>query len=161
MKPFQFRLERLKRVRSAQERAAKADFGTALSELTAAESSHQRSLERRDSAREELRHVMEAGRNAGAYLAAQRVTDRFDSLVHTAKAIVSQAVTAVEGKRKEWIAVRSEEEGLERLRLSHQAEHRRETERELARELDEVAMSRTAASGKPVSKTLAARESAS
>ena len=27
MKPFQFRLERLKRVRSAQERAARADFG--------------------------------------------------------------------------------------------------------------------------------------
>ena len=161
MKPFQFRLDRLKRVRTAQERGAKADFGVALSELRAAESAHQRSLERRDSAREELRHVMEAGRNVGAYLAAQRVTDRFETLVHTAKAIVSQAVTAVEGKRNEWIALRSEEEGLERLRASHQSVHRRETERELARELDEVAMSRAAATGKPVRKMLTARESVS
>lgn len=161
MRPFQFRLERLKRVRSAQERAAKSEFGLALSTLTAAEADHQEALERRDSARDELRHVMQVGRDTGALMTAQRVTDRFDKTVELARARVSEAALHVEEKRIAWVALRSEEEGLERLKAAHQSEHRRETERQRSRELDEIAMNRSAATGKPVSKTLTATNSAS
>jgi len=153
MRPFQFRLERLKRVRSAQERAAKAEFGLALSTLNAAEAAQQHALEQRDSAREELRHVMQAGKHAGAMMTAQRVTDRFDKTVELARADVSTASTQAEEKRNAWITLRSEEDGLERLRATHKSEHRRETERQLSRELDEIAMSRSAAIGKYVSNT--------
>mgnify|MGYP006101910811 CR=1 FL=1 len=161
MRPFQFRLERLKRVRSAQERAAKSEFGLALSTLTAAEKGHQEALERRDSARDELRHVMQAGKDTGALMTAQRVTDRFDETVKLARVRVSEAALQVEEKQKAWVALRSEEEGLERLRAAHQSEHRRETERQLSRELDEIAMNRSAAIGKPVSKMPTATNSAS
>jgi len=161
MKPFQFRLERLKRVRSAQERAAKADFGLALSTLNAAETGQQRAIERRDAAREELRHVMRAGNYAGAFLTAQKVTDRFEQTVELARAAVSEAVIEVEAKRNTWVALRSKEEGLERLHATHHSEHRRETERQLSRELDEIAINRAAANGKPVSKMPTATDSVS
>ena len=147
MKPFQFRLERLKRVRSAQERAARADFGLALSTLNAAEAAQRSALERRESARDELRHVMQSGSYSGALMTAQRVTDRFDRAVEIAQGAVSSASATVEAKREAWITLRSEEEGLARLRETHQSEHRRETERQLSRELDEIAMSRSAATG--------------
>jgi len=150
MRPFQFRLERLKRVRSAQERAAKSEFGLALSTFNEAETLHQNALERRESARDELRHVMQAGKYAGTMITAQKVADRFDKTVELALARVSEASAQVEEKQKAWVALRSEEEGLERLRAAHQSEHRRETERQLSRELDEIAMSRSAAIGKPV-----------
>ena len=152
MRPFQFRLERLKRVRSAQERTAKSEFGLALSTLKAAETSRQEALERRNSARDELRHVMQAGKDTGALITAQRVTDRFDKTVELAQAGVSEAALQVEEKRNAWALLRSKEEGLARLKAAHQSEHRRETERQLSRELDEIAMSRAAAIGKPVSK---------
>ena len=152
MRPFQFRLERLKRVRSAQERAAKADFGVALSKLNAAETEQQRALERRDTAREELRHVMRAGNDVSAFMTAQKVTDRFEKTVDLARTAASEAALQVEEKRNEWLGMRSKEEGLERLHAAHQSEHRRETERQLSRELDEIAMTRAAAIGKPVSK---------
>jgi flagellar export protein FliJ len=161
MRPFQFRLERLKRVRSAQERAAKADFGLALSTLNVAETGQQRAMERRDAAREELRHVMRAGNYAGAFLTAQKVTDRFEQTVGLARAAVSKAVIEVEEKRNTWVALRSKEEGLERLHATHHSEHRRETERQLSRELDEIAMNRAAAIGKPVSKMPTATDSVS
>ena len=147
MRPFQFRLERLKRVRSAQERAARADFGLALSALNNAEAAQSAALERRESAREELRHVMQASNCSGALMTAQRVTDRFDKAVELAQGAVSSAAAAVETTREAWITLRSEEEGLARLRETHQSEHRRETERQLSRELDEIAMSRSAATG--------------
>jgi flagellar export protein FliJ len=161
MRPFQFRLERLKRVRSAQERAAKADFALAISALNAAEEARQHALERRDSARDELRHVMQEGKSAGTLMTAQRVTDRFDKAVELAQADVSTASVQAEEKRNAWIALRNEEEGLERLRATHQSEHRRETERQLSRELDEIAMSRSAAIGKHVSNMLTATDSTS
>jgi flagellar export protein FliJ len=161
MRPFQFRLERLKRVRSAQERAAKSEFGIALSALTAAEAAHQNALERRESARDELRHVMQAGKYAGTLMTAQRVTDRFDKTVELARATVLENSVQAEEKRKAWVALRSEEEGLDRLQAAHQSEHRRETERQLSRELDEIAMSRSAAIGKPVSKMPTATDSIS
>ncbi len=161
MRPFQFRLERLKRVRSAQERAAKAEFGRALSTLNAAEAVQQNALERRDSAREELRHVMQAGKYAGTMMTAQRVTDRFDKAVELAMTDVSTASAEAAEKRSAWIALRSEEEGLERLRATHHSEHLRETERQLSRELDEIAMSRSAAIGKHVSNTPTATDSTS
>ena len=161
MRPFQFRLERLKRVRSAQERAAKAEFGRALSTLNAAEAVQQNALERRDSAREELRHVMQAGKYAGTMMTAQRVTDRFDKAVELAMTDVSTASAEAAEKRNAWIALRSEEEGLERLRATHHSEPRRETERQLSRELDEIAMSRSAAIGKHVSNTPTATDSTS
>jgi flagellar export protein FliJ len=80
-------------------------------------------------------------------MTAQRVTDRFDRAVEIAQGAVSNAAATVEAKREAWITLRSEEEGLERLRETHQSEHRRETERQLSRELDEIAMSRSAATG--------------
>lgn len=147
MRPFQFRLERLKRVRSAQERAARADFGVALSALKVAETAQRTALERRESARDELRHVMQSGKYTGALMTAQRVTDRFDRAVELTQSEVKNAATQAEEKREAWIAVRSEEEGLERLRATHQSEHRRESERQLSRELDEIAMCRSAATG--------------
>ena len=147
MRPFQFRLERLKRVRSAQERAARADFGVALSALKVAETAQRTALERRESARDELRHVMQSGKYTGALMTAQRVTDRFDRAVELTQSEVKNAAAQAEEKREAWIAVRSEEEGLERLRATHQSEHRRESERQLSRELDEIAMCRSAAIG--------------
>ncbi len=161
MKPFQFRLERLKRVRAAQERAARSDFGIALSGLNAAENAHQSALDRREAARDELRHVMQIGKYAGTLMTAQKVTDRFDRTVEVARAAVAENSARVEEKRKAWLALRSEEEGLERLRAAHQSEHRRETERQLSRELDEIAMTRSAAIGKPVSKMPTATDSIS
>ena len=147
MRPFQFRLERLKRVRSAQERAARADFGAAISALNAAETAQTAALERRESARDELRHVMQSGNAAGALMTAQRVTDRFDRAVELTQSEVKSAAAQVEEKREAWITLRSDEEGLERLRATHQTEHRRESERQLSRELDEIAMNRSAATG--------------
>lgn len=153
MKPFRFRLERLKKVRSSQERAARASFASTLGDLAIAERTLRESLERRDGAREELRHILGAGHTASAFLTAQRVTDRFEDLVHKARLEHRTAAAAVNKARAAWATIRSKDEGLGRLRAARKFQHRLETERWLARELDEVAMNRSARRGNPVGNT--------
>jgi len=150
MRPFKFQLDRLKRFRSAQEQAARATFGAAMTALTEAEAAHRSALERRDAARAELRQILASGGSASAFLAAQSVTDRLAQFAQSCGEACTQRSAAVDQARTEWLSVRSKEEGLKRLHSSRQSEHRRETERLLARELDEVAMTRAAGSGKPV-----------
>ena len=59
MKPFKFRLERLQKVRSAEERAARAEFAAALGALTRREVALRDALSQRDAARDELRHILD------------------------------------------------------------------------------------------------------
>ena len=150
MRPFRFRLERLKRVRSTQERSARASFASALGALTRAEAVLRDSLLKRDAAREELSHILAAGNSAPTFITAQRVTDRFDGIVDAAEKDRSRAASKVDQARATWAQLRAKDEGLSRLRASREAAHRREVERSLARELDEVAMSRTAGRGNHV-----------
>jgi len=150
VKPFRFRLDRLKRVRSSQERTARASFASALGALTHAESSLRDSLRKRDTARDELRHILSIGDSATTFITAQRVTDRFDTIVDAAEEDRSRAASKVDRARATWVALRAKHEGLSRLRASRESEHRREVERSLARELDEFAMTRAAGSGNHV-----------
>ena len=147
MRPFRFRLERLKKVRFSQERAARNTFISALGEHTRAESALRKSLSRRDTAREELRQILAAGNSASSFLTAQRATDRFDTLVVAARQKHTHAGVAADQARAKWVVLRSKHEGLSRLRSARKSEHHRETERFLARELDEVAMTRAAGNG--------------
>lgn len=149
MKPFRFRLERLKKVRSAEERAARAAFAAALGALTRKESALRDSLMRRDAAREELRHILAAGSSASSFLTAQRVTDRFDTFVEEAEQERLLAASTADQARAKWAALRAKDEGLSRLRAARESEHRRESERSLSRELDEIAITRAAGNGKP------------
>ena len=149
MKPFKFRLERLKKVRSVEERSARAVFAAALGALTRKETALRDSLMRRDGAREELRHILAAGSSASSFLTAQRVTDRFDVFVEEAEQARLLAASTADRARAKWSALRAEDEGLSRLRTACESEHRRETERSHARELDEIAMTRAAGNGKP------------
>ena len=153
MKPFRFRLERLKKVRSSQERAARNVFAGALDGLARAESNLRESLSRRVAAREELRHLWAGSNQASSFLTAQRVTDRFDTLVLTAQQDHTTATAVADQARDKWVALRSKAEGLTRLKSARKSEHHRETERLLARELDEVAMTRAAGSGNRVGNT--------
>ena len=118
-----------------------------------AESALQESLGRRETAREELRHILAAGRSVSSFLTAQRVTDRFDTLVLTAQQDHTTATAVADQARDKWVALRSKAEGLTRLKSARKSEHHRETERLLARELDEVAMTRAAGSGNRVGNT--------
>ncbi len=149
MKPFKFRLERLKKVRSAEERAARAAFAAALGALTRKETALRDSLMRRDEAREELRHILAAGNSASSFLTAQRVTDRFDTLVEEAEQEQLLAAATADQARAKWATLRTKDEGLSRLRATRESEHRRESERSYAREIDEIAMTRAAGNGKP------------
>ena len=149
MKPFKFRLERLKKVRSAEERSARAVFAGALGVLTRAETTVRESLARREEARDELRHILSVGDSASSFLTAQRVTDRFDVLVEAAEKERLLASSAAEEARAKWSALRAKDEGLSRLRASRKSEHRRESERSHARELDEIAITRAAGNGNP------------
>jgi len=149
MKPFKFRLERLQKVRSAEERAARAEFAAALGTLTNREVALREALTRRDGARDELRHILAAGSAASSFLTAQRVTDRFDILVEEAERERLLAANTADKARAKWAELRSKEEGLSRLRNARESEHRREHERSQARELDEIAMTRAAANGNP------------
>ena len=150
MRPFRFRLERLKKVRSSQERAARTAFASAIDALGRAESALQESLGRRETAREELRHILAAGRSVSSFLTAQRVTDRFDSLVEEAQQDHAHAAAAADHARGKWVVLRSKDQGLSRLRSARESEHRREYERFLSRELDEIAMTRAAGNGNHV-----------
>lgn len=147
MKPFKFRLERLQKVRSAEERAARAEFAAALGALTSREVALREALTRRDEAREELRHILAEGNAASAFLTAQRVTDRFDAVVEETERERLLAANAADQARSKWAELRSKEEGLSRLRDARESEHRREHERMQARELDEIAMTRAAGNG--------------
>jgi flagellar export protein FliJ len=155
MKPFKFRLERLKKVRSAEERAARAAFAAALGALTRKEAALRDSLLRRDAAREELRHILAAGSSASSFLTAQRVTDRFDGFVEEAEQERVLAASAADHARAKWATLRAKDEGLSRLRAARESEHRRESERSHARELDEIAMTRAAGNGKPADRSSA------
>ena len=147
MRAFRFRLERLKKVRTTQERVARNSFAAALTNLNHTEASLGNATARRVSAREELRPILGSRRSASSILTAQRVTDRFDDLVAGAHLAHTQAATAADGARATWAALRAKSEGLTRLRTARESEHRREYERFLARELDEIAMTRAAGSG--------------
>jgi len=149
MKPFKFRLERLKKVRSAEERAARAAFAAALGVLTHREATLRDSLTRRDEARDELRHILAAGNSASSFMTAQRVTDRFDTFVEEAEQARLLAANEADRARAQWAALRAKDEGLSRLRDARESEHRRESERSQARDLDEIAMTRAAGTGKP------------
>ena len=107
MKPFKFRLERLKKVRSAEERAARAAFAAALGALTSKEAALRDSLMRRDAARDELRHILAAGSSASSFLTAQRVTDRFDTFVEEAEQERLLSASAADKARVKWAALRA------------------------------------------------------
>ena len=149
MKPFRFNLERLRKVRSAEERAAQALFSGALGALTRAEATLHNSITRREAAREELRHILASGSSVSSFLTAQRVTDRFDALVEAAEQDRLTAASAADQARAKWATTRAKDEGLSRLRAARKSEHRRESERSQARELDEIAMTRAAGNGNP------------
>ena len=147
MKPFKFRLERLQKVRSAEERAARAEFAAALGALTRREVALREALSQRDAARDELRHILRAGAAAASFLTAQRVTDRFDALVEEAESARLLAANTADLARAKWAELRGKEEGLSRLRDARESLHRREQERSQSRELDEIAMTRSAGNG--------------
>ena len=136
-------------MRSAEERAARALFAGALGTLTRAEAELHESISQREIAREELRHILAAGSSVTSFLTAQRVTDRFDTLVEAAEQERLTAASVVNEARAKWTATRAKDEGLSRLRAARKSEHRRESERSQARELDEIAMTRAAGTGNP------------
>ena len=121
-----------------------------MGELTRTETVLRNSLIKRDAAREELRHILVAGNSASSFLTARRVTDRFDVIVDAAEEDCSRATSKADYARASWVALRAKDEGLSRLRDSRKSEYRRETERCLARELDEIAMTRAAGYGNHV-----------
>ena len=75
------------------------------------------------------------------------VTDRFDALVEEAESARLLAANTADLARAKWAELRGKEEGLSRLRDARESEHRREQERSQSRELDEIAMTRSAGNG--------------
>lgn len=144
MSPFRFRLERLRRVRASEERAARAHFAATTADFNSAEDRVRVTSQARVAARAELRHILSNGGSAASFVTAQRVTDRYDALVVDAQCTATEAAAARDSARADWIATRAKHEGLTRLRSARKSEHRREYERFLARELDEVAIARAA-----------------
>lgn len=145
MKGFQFRLERLRRVRRTQERLARGLLAAA--QARAQEAAHQAQLAALACERgvEELRAAQAQSRlSPSEILRAQDALRRLASQASRERALATRRRAEVEATREAWLARRAEVEGLERWRERERLSHTREAERRAAGELDETAGRRAA-----------------
>lgn len=145
MKRFQFRLERLQRVRHTQERIERERWA-------AAEAGAQEASRRADLAAAAFERGLDDVRSAqGAnalqpaeVVLAQDAVRRLAALTARERAIAARRRAEAEAARVPWLAKRAEVEGLERWRVRELASHRREAEEADARDMDEIAGVRAA-----------------
>lgn len=145
MKRYEFRLNRVKRVRRVAEDLARAEFGVAEASAREAEARVEAHKTAVDRAVDELR-----GLQGSPKLAPQSVITAL-GLVDDARRVWFESIEAAKGlrqqaeeKRRAWIAARREVDGLERLDERSRAEYVLERERAEALVQDDTASQRDA-----------------
>jgi len=140
VKRFQFRLQRLARVRKVQEELARARFLGADREARAREESRDRLEAQVQQAYEHLRRTQTQPRvDPQAVLDASLSIDLMRHQERILGELARAARECAERERTPWQEVRAELEGLARLEDKDRDAHRLEVERRDAKELDEVA----------------------
>lgn len=140
MKRFQFRLQRLARVRKVQEELARARFLGAEHEARAREESRDRLETQIQEAYEHLRQAQAHPRvDPQAVLDASLSIDLMRDQARVLGELARAAREVAERERTPWQEVRAELEGLARLEDKDRKAHRLEDEHREAKELDETA----------------------
>ncbi len=144
MKGFQFKLERLARVREVQEEIALAKWQTAERQAREAQERVDRAAQAIFTSTDELR-LIQASSNIDprqvlqAREAIEHMVNRRVALVRVAESLRVEAQKV----REPWQNLRTELEGLKRLEEKERAKFRIESEREEAKQIDEQAMDRS------------------
>ena len=149
MKGFRFRLARVLRVRALEEEVAREEWGAAEARALSAEEEARRLDEGLREARSQLNDQASCERlDVRARLAGQSSVDQLELRRAFGRRKAGELREATEAPREAWESSRMAVEGLERL--SHRALKRFRAEREHDENAlaDEVALRRSAASGK-------------
>jgi hypothetical protein len=144
---FDFRLERVRRVRDLEERVARAERALAESLARAAEASRDEARAVLETSRAHLRAILEGQLDPRGVLAAQRALD--GELASLRRRIEAARTQRAQAERMAAVhrSRRSAARALEELRVRARARHAAELERHENAALDEVAQ-RRAAGGK-------------
>lgn len=143
MKKYQFKLERLARVRTVQEEFARAKWQAAEQVVRIAEAREREielSIERSNDElgrAQALPHI-----NPGHILQARQAMEFLERQLAAQKDNTKLARIEANKLKAPWQVVRTEVEGLKRLDQKARDTHRIEREREEAKQSDEVAMDR-------------------
>ena len=149
MRGFRFRLARVLRVRALEEGVAREEWGAAEARALAAEGEERALGERLQDARDQLAdQACDGPLDVPARLAGQSATDQLELRRALGRRRAGELRAATEAPRAAWEASRRAVEGLERLSLRAEERFRAEREREENALADEVALRRSAASGR-------------
>lgn len=149
MKRFQFRLERVLRVRETLERVAREQWARAEADAVIAETEAERRREAARSARAELADERAIGPvDTRRMLAATEVVDGLERVAGVARERANAFRQRAERERHAWRETDIDREALVRLREKRRCEWRLEREAAETAELDEVAGRRAARSSR-------------
>lgn len=139
MKPFQFRLERLLRMRERHEQARASELGTARREAEQREAEAARAREHVAACGEQAAEALESSRSAGLLglfgVVLRSALDRSES----AEQAHDLALENVRERERHFGEARRDRRSLERLREQREDEHRGEASRAEQSHIDENA----------------------
>ncbi len=145
MKPFEFKLARLARVRAAEEEIARARWQSAEHRFRAAERRTEQILEEIAAATDDQRRAQTDPQLAPReVLSIQSSIERLHSVLEESRRQAELLRAAADQEREPWQALRVEISALERLEEKARAVHRREVTREENKEMDQLASERSA-----------------